>query len=320
MNRIPLSLQESPSVVLEPLAESRLTELAPIIKRAFDHDSLIHTGVPEDGPSGYEDGSLLRRLAFERKHPSYRVVVDGMTAGGAVVAPFEEGAGELELLFLDPSFQSRGVGLRVWQLIEAAYPNILRWRLETPGYSLRNHAFYIRKCGFEYVESRNPGHPRDESFILAKNRKELSPPMITIRKVRTGDLPQLAELYEELVQEPSVETNMRETFARIEADDRYCLLGAFEDERLAGSAMGIFCYDLIGDCRPFMVVENVIVSERFRGQKAGKLLMEELERLAKARNCGYAILVSSGFRKEAHAFYESLGYTEDVRGFRRRLD
>lgn len=172
MNRASSPLQEARSVVLEPLAESHPAELAPIMKRAFDHDSMIHTGVPEDGPFGYEDGSLLRRLAFERKLPSYRVVVDGIAAGAAVVAPFEADAGELELLFLDPSFQSRGVGLRVWQLIEAAHPNIVRWRLETPGYSLRNHAFYIRKCGFEYVESRNPGHPRDESFILVKNRKE----------------------------------------------------------------------------------------------------------------------------------------------------
>ncbi|OWR27192.1 GNAT family N-acetyltransferase [Saccharibacillus sp. O23] len=144
--------------------------------------------------------------------------------------------------------------------------------------------------------------------------------MIEIRKIRTGDLPQLAELYGELVEEKSGGPKMRETFARIEADDRYVLLGAFEGERLAGSAMAVFCYDPIGDCRPFMVVENVIVSERFRGKKAGRLLMEELERLAKERSCGYAILVSSGFRKEAHAFYESLGYTEDVRGFRRRLD
>ncbi|QDH22717.1 GNAT family N-acetyltransferase [Saccharibacillus brassicae] len=112
---------------------------------------------------------------------------------------------------------------------------------------------------------------------------------------------------------------MRETFAALAADHNYRLLGAFEGEALAGSAMGVICHDLIGDCRPFMVVENVIVSEAFRGRKAGKLLMEELERIARERRCAYALLVSSGFRTEAHAFYEALGYEEDVRGFRRRL-
>ncbi|OWA33623.1 GNAT family N-acetyltransferase [Saccharibacillus sp. O16] len=144
--------------------------------------------------------------------------------------------------------------------------------------------------------------------------------MIEIRKLQVKDLPQLAELYEELVGEKSDAVKMQGTFARIQADEHYYLLGAFEGEILAGSVMGILCHDLIGECRPFMVVENVIVSDRFRGKKVGRLLMEDLELLAVQQRCGYAILVSSGFRSEAHAFYESLGYTEDVRGFRRRLE
>ncbi len=143
--------------------------------------------------------------------------------------------------------------------------------------------------------------------------------MIHIRILEEDDLPQLAGLYAELVEQPSSPQQMRETFAALAADHNYRLLGAFEGEALAGSAMGVICHDLIGDCRPFMVVENVIVSEAFRGRKAGKLLMEELERIARERRCAYALLVSSGFRTEAHAFYEALGYDEDVRGFRRRL-
>lgn len=144
--------------------------------------------------------------------------------------------------------------------------------------------------------------------------------MIEIRMLQIGDLPQLAALYGELVEEKSSPEAMRGTFDKIASDDNYRLLGAFEDGRLAGSLMGVICEDLIGECRPFMVIENVIVSEAFRGKKVGKLLMQEAERVARERRCAYALLVSSGFRKEAHAFYESLGYTEDVRGFRQRLD
>lgn len=144
--------------------------------------------------------------------------------------------------------------------------------------------------------------------------------MIEIRMLQVGDLPQLATLYGELVEEKSSPEAMRSTFDKIASDDNYRLLGAFEEGRLAGSLMGVICKDLIGECRPFMVIENVIVSEAFRGKKVGKLLMQEAERIARERRCAYALLVSSGFRKEAHAFYESLGYTEDVRGFRQRLD
>jgi len=44
---------------------------------------------------------------------------------------------------------------------------------------------------------------------------------------------------------------------------------------------------------------------------------QEIFEFAKEKGCGYAILVSSGFREGAHRFYEAMGYTEDVRGFRK---
>ena len=45
--------------------------------------------------------------------------------------------------------------------------------------------------------------------------------------------------------------------------------------------------------------------------------MQELDNYAHDNNCEYSILVSSGFRKNAHKFYESIGYNDDVRGFRK---
>ncbi|MDO3410849.1 GNAT family N-acetyltransferase [Saccharibacillus sp. CPCC 101409] len=144
--------------------------------------------------------------------------------------------------------------------------------------------------------------------------------MIEIRGIQTPELPLLGALYEELLDKPSDPAAMAETFAAIEHDPNYYLLGAYDGERLLGSVMGVVCRDLIADCRPFMVVENVIVSAAARGKRVGRLLMEELERTGRELRCGYALLVSSGYRKEAHAFYESLGYDEDVRGFRKRLD
>ena len=44
---------------------------------------------------------------------------------------------------------------------------------------------------------------------------------------------------------------------------------------------------------------------------------EAVDAFAKEKNCAYAILVSSGFRTDAHRFYYNHGFNEDVKGFRK---
>jgi len=40
------------------------------------------------------------------------------------------------------------------------------------------------------------------------------------------------------------------------------LLSAVENSLLIGSAMGVICGELYGDCRPFLVLENMIVEKK----------------------------------------------------------
>jgi GNAT superfamily N-acetyltransferase len=68
---------------------------------------------------------------------------------------------------------------------------------------------------------------------------------------------------------------------------------------------------------PFLVIEDVIVKDRNRGKGIGRKLMESLDEFAKNKNCAYAVLVSSAFRKGAHQFYEKAGFTDSVIGFRK---
>jgi GNAT superfamily N-acetyltransferase len=64
-------------------------------------------------------------------------------------------------------------------------------------------------------------------------------------------------------------------------------------------------------------VENVIVTERVRGQGVGKLVMNALEQFARQRGCSYIQLTTS--RPSAHGFYTSVGYSGDlVRAFRKQ--
>ena len=113
---------------------------------------------------------------------------------------------------------------------------------------------------------------------------------------------------------------MRKSSERMQSNPDYIVLGARWKGILVGSLMGIICHDLVGECRPFMVLENVIVPQRYRRRDIGKKLMQEIEKVARRRKCYYMMFVSKGQRKEAPRFYESLGYRLDaVKGFKKYL-
>lgn len=145
--------------------------------------------------------------------------------------------------------------------------------------------------------------------------------MITIDKIKRSDLVELASLYEELLGEKTNMENMKESFSRIDSNPDYMLVGAKDsEEKLLGSVLGIICHDIVGECKPFMVIDNVIVKSGCRGLGVGKKLMTFIEDYARERGCYYTIFVSSSYRKEAHKFYESIGYDNDlVRGFKKYL-
>lgn len=145
--------------------------------------------------------------------------------------------------------------------------------------------------------------------------------MTTIDFVKKGDLAELALLYEELGVAASNLKKMTENFDWMQTNSDYFLLGARDvNNKLVGSLLAIVCRDVSGECRPFMVLENMIVSGICRGMGIGKQLIQQAECIARQRGCFYIMLVSGSQRKEAHRFYESLGYSIGVvQGFKKYL-
>lgn len=140
---------------------------------------------------------------------------------------------------------------------------------------------------------------------------------IQIREMQRQDLPQIQELYRDLVPEGVAMEMLTQNYETAAGDSDYYLVTAVRGEKVLGSATGIVCLALDA---PFLVIENVVVDGACRGQGIGRKILEELDCFAAARSCQYALLVSSGFRREAHSFYEAMGYTDDVRGFRKYYD
>lgn len=137
---------------------------------------------------------------------------------------------------------------------------------------------------------------------------------ITIEKLQQQDLPAVLDLLKVMMPFEFSTENAEETLEEICKKDNYAMLIAKKDGVVLGTATAICSTLLTGS---FLVVEDVVVREDTRGQGVGRLLMEAIDDYAKEKNADYTILVSSGFRKGAHKFYEACGYTEDVRGFRK---
>lgn len=145
--------------------------------------------------------------------------------------------------------------------------------------------------------------------------------MINIDRINAEDINELADLYKELLYVEADLEKMRKSFQFINSNDKYILLGARNAEnKLVGSVLGIICQDIIGSCNQFMVIENVIVKSNKRGLGIGKQLMTYIEDYAQKNNCYYTMLISSSYRKEAHKFYQAVGYDIDaVQGFKKYL-
>jgi GNAT superfamily N-acetyltransferase len=145
--------------------------------------------------------------------------------------------------------------------------------------------------------------------------------LITIDKINLDDLLELSNLYEELSENKTNMEKMKENYDWIDANSDYMLIGAKdENNNLVGSLLAIICHDIVGECKSFMVLENVVVKSSYRGLGIGKSLINFIEDYSRERNCYYIIFVSSKSRKEAHKFYESLGYDIDaVQGFKKYL-
>ena len=141
-----------------------------------------------------------------------------------------------------------------------------------------------------------------------------------IKDLSRADIPKLAQLYKLFWNEESNIERMRITFDNIKLNKSYYLLGCFSnDNTLIGSVMGIICQELYGECKPFMVLENMVVDVTMRKNGIAKELLSELEKRAIAAGCSQIILVTEKARTDACGFYEAMGFSKENAGYKKKL-
>lgn len=140
------------------------------------------------------------------------------------------------------------------------------------------------------------------------------------RKAETADIPKLNPLLAQLsgrLADPEVMAAKMKKIAKNE--DAFLLVAEDKDTGdLLGSLFGLCFEDVCGDCRPILMIENVVTDDKVRRTGVGRKMFACIENWAREKACHYVILVSAMHRLEAHRFYEAIGYGE-VKGFKKYL-
>ncbi|WP_458464072.1 GNAT family N-acetyltransferase [Paenibacillus sp.] len=139
--------------------------LTEICTRTFDHAIKVWSDGEKDTDSNLcpPDYSSVRMHRYVIREWDYYVVESGGCAiGGVSVNVLGQKHARIDKIYIDPVCQGRGVGSQVIRLIEAEFPHIENWKLETSGRQLDNHHFY-EKMGYVRI------YASEEEFGYEKN-------------------------------------------------------------------------------------------------------------------------------------------------------
>ncbi|MFX0067294.1 MAG: GNAT family N-acetyltransferase [Candidatus Hermodarchaeota archaeon] len=151
------------------LVKAKITDvesLTHISKITFDDDSQKHGLGDEGGPPGYDSIEWHRHLMTEGQY--YKIVHHNQIIGGVNLFLKAENHLEVGPIYIHPDYQNQGLGTMVFNSLEALFPQITKWTLNTPSWAHRNHHFY-KKVGYVKVgEIVLEGEP-DSLFLFEKN-------------------------------------------------------------------------------------------------------------------------------------------------------
>lgn len=125
-----------------------------MMANAFDRDFQQHAAPGQVQTHHYEQGDFFRKWPFGCiDQVAYKIVINETIVGAIIVWMFARNESVLGLLFVDPRYQNYGIGVQAWRFIEERFPEVTRWTLATPEWSVKNHYFYEQRCGFSKIGS-----------------------------------------------------------------------------------------------------------------------------------------------------------------------
>lgn len=138
--------------------------LKELLVESFNSDSELALGKGiKLGPPGYDNGILAKKIVMDTLRVNLIILVENQKCGLLVYS--EDEIKEIHYFCLLPKYINQSIGTKVWREFEKDKLGV--WQLETPDYSLRNHAFY-QKNGFKKIGEKCYG-TNSKSFVFEKS-------------------------------------------------------------------------------------------------------------------------------------------------------
>lgn len=136
---------------------------------------------------------------------------------------------------------------------------------------------------------------------------------ITIRQASTIDLPDVLVLYAQ----PGLDDgkvlsvdDANKVFSQFAHYPDYRLFVALDGQTIVGSYALLVIHNLAHCGTPSAIAEDIVVAHHRHGQGIGRKMMVHAKEQAHQAGCYKLALSSNLKRKDAHAFYESLGFAQ----------
>lgn len=146
----------------------------------------------------------------------------------------------------------------------------------------------------------------------------------TIRPLAEADLDSLAALYRLFWNDEQDLSAMKSVFSRLAGDRRHLFLVAevklMDHPVVAGTIMGVICEELYGACKPFLVMDDLVVNPDYRRRGIGRGLVRALEEEGRKAGCHQMLFITESSRIDSISFYEKLGFSPNRhKGFKKKL-
>ncbi len=139
---------------------------------------------------------------------------------------------------------------------------------------------------------------------------------ITIREGERADLPAVLSLYAQLGEDDGAVLSPEEAeyiFERMRTYPYCRLYVALVESRVVGTFTMLVMDNIAHMGAGSTIIEDVVVEKELRGKGVGRRMMEFACGISREKGCYKIALTSNRNRKEAHRFYESLGF--EIHGY-----
>lgn len=147
------------------IAESTDFELIyTTMRSAFETISMEYLGHAQAVPPIIHEPEKVQTRINEGRIT--KIMVGDHLAGGYITNHSDTMESWLDIIWVSPDYQGKGIGKHTWYHIENSHPNVKKWLLDTPSFAKGNIEFY-KQLGF--VEVRRDSYEGIELIVFEKS-------------------------------------------------------------------------------------------------------------------------------------------------------